>query len=667
MKRLTSALYSFFVARVPGIHARVLPFYKRTNSRVFTLFYALLLNACYLVGFRFLKTPPPYREKKLFCASSESARAPLCSPKDFASSLCSFDVISFDIFDTLILRRVSKPEEVFYFVGMALCYPDFCTIRKSTEQQARVYAYQNTGSYEVTLSEIWDVLSKQTGIPKEIGIQTELRCERACCFANPYLKEVIALLQQANKRIVLCSDTYFTELMIDDLLSSCGYQSLHTRYLSCAFRQSKADSRLFVTMCKTEGMNRSIVHVGDHPISDQAHAKACGLSVIPYRNVNALGAPYRTDDLSPIVGALYRGITNAHLYASDRRYSRAYEYGYIYGGLFVTGFCAFIHKTARLCGIDTLLFLSRDGAVLQKAYHLLYGEQALPTKYVCWSRRAATKLTAGYYRALYFARFFGESQNPNETIRDRFEKAELMPLLAPFCRQTGCSPDTRYTHKTSILITDYLKAHMDDVLSCYAPQRAAANAVFSDLLKNCRHAACVDIGWAGSNLFLLFYLVNELFSIPCKLTGILGGTTSQNISPSDTPEPFLASGTFFSYLFSMGKNRDLFSFHRPLSDHNLAFELLLGDTTGAFLGYYPDAQGKPTARFFGGFSSYTPEIHRGILDFCAQYKHACDALSLPVSVSGRDAYAPMKAVLSPKNRAYLKQFEEEFDEGAVLP
>src|SRR5699024_1570042 len=114
----------------------------------------------------------------------ESARAPLCSPKDFASSLCAFDVISFDIFDTLILRRVSKPEEVFFFVGMALCYPDFCTIRKAAEQQARVSAYQNTGSYEVTLSEIWDVLSKQTGIPKEIGIQTELRCEHACCFAN---------------------------------------------------------------------------------------------------------------------------------------------------------------------------------------------------------------------------------------------------------------------------------------------------------------------------------------------------------------------------------------------------------------------------------------------------------------------------------------------------
>mgnify|MGYP006974362159 CR=1 FL=1 len=51
-----------------------------------------------------------------------------------------------------------------------------------------------------------------------------------------------------------------------------------------------------------------------------------------------------------------------------------YEYGYIYGGLFVTGYCSFIHDYCRQHDVDKILFLSRDGDILKQAYELLYPE-----------------------------------------------------------------------------------------------------------------------------------------------------------------------------------------------------------------------------------------------------------------------------------------------------
>ena len=48
---------------------------------------------------------------------SESARSHREPPRALARRLAPFDVVSFDVFDTLLLRDVDRPEEVFSFVG----------------------------------------------------------------------------------------------------------------------------------------------------------------------------------------------------------------------------------------------------------------------------------------------------------------------------------------------------------------------------------------------------------------------------------------------------------------------------------------------------------------------------------------------------------------------
>ena len=64
-----------------------------------------------------------------------------------------------------------------------------------------------------------------------------------------------------------------------------------------------------------------------------------------------------------------------------------------------------IHDYAEKNGIEKILFFSRDGYVLQKAYLTMYPEEKTRTAYAYWSRRAAVKISAGYYRREYFQRF----------------------------------------------------------------------------------------------------------------------------------------------------------------------------------------------------------------------------------------------------------------------
>lgn len=87
-----------------------------------------------------------------------------------------------------------------------------------------------------------------------------------------------------------------------------------------------------------------MIHVGDNPVSDVKNAKKHGFEVFYYPNVNRNALLYRAYDMSAVVGGAYRGIVNNKLYNGTEQLSMEYEYGYIYGGLFVLGYCnLFIH------------------------------------------------------------------------------------------------------------------------------------------------------------------------------------------------------------------------------------------------------------------------------------------------------------------------------------
>ena len=251
-------------------------------------------------------------------------------PHQFVKRLLQYDVISFDVFDTLLLRSISEPKSVYTLIGERLNYLSFQRVRIRAQSEAREKCIRTKGTNEMSLEDIYEVVFNKTGIPVDIGVKAEMNVEKDICYANPYMKRVFDILQSYGKRIIITSDMYMSQKQIHELLECAGYQNISEIYVSSEYGCSKANGQLFNIIIENEGYDKRIIHVGDNPKSDIKNAKEKNIAAAHYTNVNTAGNKYRCDGMSQLMRAAYRGIVNAQLHCGINKYSFPYEFGFVY-------------------------------------------------------------------------------------------------------------------------------------------------------------------------------------------------------------------------------------------------------------------------------------------------------------------------------------------------
>ena len=624
---------------------------RRSNAWL----YLLKLNIQYRVHLQSGHTPKPsfHKTKIILEAGSESFLAKRESSIAFAKKLAAYDVISFDVFDTLIFRPFSKPTDLFFLIGSKLNYLDFERIRIEMEELARTKAQKSKQTREVFFEEIWTTIEEEVGINCNVGMDTELATELQFCFANPYMLQVVQELQLQEKKIVLISDMYLGKERIQKLLTYCGYEGLEDCFVSCDYEQSKNEGTLYDIVRKTFPLTHTCVHVGDNDYADRIQANQHGFKGIYYRNVNDAGMKYRAMNMSVMMGSIYRGLVNTYLHNGLYAYSKEYEFGFTYGGLFVLGYCQWIHEYVKGCEIDKILFLARDGEVLSKVYDYLYPQESQNWEYVYWSRRVATKLSANQFKYDYFRRFLYQKINQAYTLNAIFETMDLHDMLDSFL----ASPlnEKKYT-ANSVLnkcaadeIKRYLQRNWKNVLEHYKEELDAGGMYYSNILKGCKNVVAIDVGWAGSGAVTLNYIVNHLWGINCNITGLIAGTNSPYCNEQDASESLLYTGRLKSYLFSQTHNRTIWEQHNPGRGDNLVVETLLSAKHGSLKRFLNnDVQYEFTDN---GANKHVEEIQQGILDFVKYY--LVHMKQIP-KISGSDAFAPI-AYLTQSGQA-IKQF-----------
>lgn len=645
-------LYDFLTRRNPHARRR----YESLRQRGLPRWRAApTLLGGFCLGRKTEKLPLPVEK-------GESAWRLRESPQRLAEQLAQFQVVTFDVFDTLLLRGVDDPTEVFSLVGAKLRYPDFRRLRQEAERLAR---RKKEGCGEVTLEEIWQELSKLSGVPWEEGMKAELEVEQAVCAPNPYFLPVIKSLRDQGVSLALVSDMYLPRKTVEALVESAGFGTFEACFVSGEEGASKWEGGLFDRVKKQFPGKTKFAHVGDNPHSDGKMAEEKGFVPFLYENVNRIGGLFRAEELSSILGSVYRGLVNGKLHNGSQRYSKLYEYGFVYGGLFAVGYCRFIKHWADAHQAEKLLFLSRDGEVLLDLYRRMYPEDSRPV-YAYWSRLAAAKITAGLFPADYFRRFLWHKAHEGISLEQVFRSMELEPLLPQMCQALSISGKDRLTYKTAGAIQDYLTEVWDQVLELYAPQRKAAGAYYGSLLSGCKKVAAIDIGWAGSGAISLARAAQTLWGMDLTLTGLIAGTNSAHSPERDSPQPLLLTGALESYLFSQGENRDLWTLHDPRQGHNLFWELLLGGEEGSLKGFYPDKEkGWKIQLGENPHKLQVREIHRGILEFGEEFTNLERRLGMCLPISGRDAYAPMLEVFRKENAPYRRGLEALLDEPGI--
>src|ERR1700722_15315658 len=198
----------------------------------------------------------------------------------FLAALPACQIVSFDIFDTLLVRRVHQPSDVFLhlertepFRRQASWPAPPWQLRVQAENQARRQLHQASGSGEATLSEIYAAFCALTKLPADRAaalVRAEEEVELKLCRACPALAALYEQAVKSGKRVLFVSDTYHHARFLRELLVANGFAAdADHLFASSDLRLNKQSGQLFTAFLQRTGtLASSILHVGDHPVSD---------------------------------------------------------------------------------------------------------------------------------------------------------------------------------------------------------------------------------------------------------------------------------------------------------------------------------------------------------------------------------------------------------------
>ena len=305
----------------------------------------------------------------------------------FAKLPESAKYISFDIFDTLVVRDVAKPTDVFGLMEKKLGFPDFSRKRIEAEHRAR----QKKNGGEVDIREIYQCFEGISESETEKYCMQELSEELSVCRPNPALMGFYRKCLR-NKKVVLVSDMYLPAKMMCRILEKCGIKGYEKLYVSCEAGVSKHNGGLYRFVLKDLGLRADeLIHIGNDVMSDYICAGRLGIRALKTRtgteNMYLGDIPEKQSRKSEGFSDIYR-LINTSTNSTKRFRDFYYRFGYENFGILLWGFTKWLMEELRAGGTEQAVFLARDGHILKQAYDLMGYSSEIPSRYMEMSRRS---------------------------------------------------------------------------------------------------------------------------------------------------------------------------------------------------------------------------------------------------------------------------------------
>lgn len=195
----------------------------------------------------------------------------------------SHEIISFDIFDTLLLRPYAKPTDLFREIGKYYGDETFYQARIDAERKARKKYYQQE---EVTYEQIYGEIEEQH---KKYSV-IELEWEQKKLYKNKKVEQLYQYALEQKKRIVICSDMYLSSEFLTQVLELNGYRGISDYYVSSECMVTKTSGNLFRYMIdRLQVKPETILHIGDNEWSDGNAYRKYGIEFIGIYKDNKWG------------------------------------------------------------------------------------------------------------------------------------------------------------------------------------------------------------------------------------------------------------------------------------------------------------------------------------------------------------------------------------------
>ena len=303
------------------------------------------------------------------------------------------NLASFDIFDTVLLRKCGEPNNIFTLLAQYL-YPfdedkrnDFVAWRK----RAPLKMLKQCKKTELNICDIYsdtDVQAYDEYLPEEIA-QKEIEIEKENWVINPEIYDIIKKKRNAGYDIAFISDMYIDKTNIYDFLArnGCAEKEDHI-FISCEVQARKDNGALF-DYVRALLKPQMWEHYGDNKNSDIIQARKKGIEAHHIKTeFNSLEmklckAAHSSSGIGEL--SILAGISRAVRIQHKKDSFAAIAANYV-----ASAYIPFVIDTiekAKKEGIKTLYFLSRDSYILQKIAESL-PPSGIEYKYLFASRRS---------------------------------------------------------------------------------------------------------------------------------------------------------------------------------------------------------------------------------------------------------------------------------------
>ena len=524
------------------------------------------------------------------------------------------DIISFDIFDTLVFRPVSKPTDMFWFLEIDNGIFDFKKLRILAEIQARRETNNSYG--EVSITDIYRQFNKLHECRIEQMVKAEEDLEINLCFGNEFAIDLVDYAKQNNKKVIAVSDMYLSSEVLKIILNKCNID-IDEIYVSSEVGMNKKDSSL-QSYIKKKYDKEKILHIGDDKKCDIKESRKVGLNTNYLTNVNSIGHKYRAFIDDSLEGTIYSGIVNSSLYnGCFGSKSKQYMYGYLYGGVSALAFCQWLNKYVKDERADKIIFLGRDCKIIKQVYEECgFGNES---SYMEISRLAILPILATISFENFLLEGFERRINSGYSIKNAFKSIGL-----------DFSPSELFGNilkDEDILCRNNYETFKQLMYECrpliqkaYSQQLSLLEEYIYSYVKDKKKIIIVDLGWRASTIiFLKEFLAYK--DIEAEIKGAVFG-----LCDSDTTQVVNTLGIVRPFLFS-SNNNDVMKVENDelcFTDRRFMFEYMFTSTDNSVIGYKKNEKKIEVIREERDISNnitYINEMHNGIMDFIKKYNN----------------------------------------------
>ena len=475
---------------------------------------------------------PPQEEPAHIPLKLRSAEPQFRSKLPDFETTYDFEVLSLDIFDTVLFRRTYRPTDVFNLLKKkaveqyALPLGPYSLARKMAEEMAR----ESANGGEVNIGQIYQVLGELLELnsdQKSILQTLEWSLEKEVLYTDPRWLELYEQYQKRGKRVIFISDMYWPKNDLVNLLADFGFKNPEI-FVSCDYGLSKHDGTLQSRVVEELGLTPSdVLHVGDNFRSDVVQSRHAGMQAFHWCQPHTFKPWAEQVELSPLleedpfslrlIGEVRHMELVKPLESSPDPFME--RLGRELAGPLYYCFLNWLVQVARKDGIRKLVFIGRDGyywektmQLLDKRYNLGFDFTYLHTSRKVFAFASFRQLDA---RAIKFL----SEPNPSLRVRDFIDRAGLdsRQYLEVIQSVGFLSPNDVIT---SDLGGKFLKSVYKsrlaslfrlielDLLVFFERCRGGLLQSLEEQSFDVKDSAIVDIGWQGSSSHALAHLLN---------------------------------------------------------------------------------------------------------------------------------------------------------------